>query len=37
MSAPPTHAAAPLAPPVPQKPPTLGLFDEDARKQLDLF
>ena len=29
--------AAPLTPRVPQKPPTLGLFDEDARRQLDLF
>jgi len=27
----------PLRPRVRQKPPNLGLFDEDARKQLDLF
>lgn len=29
--------AAPLAPRVPQKPLDIGLFDEDARNQLDLF
>lgn len=29
--------AAPLRPRVPQKPPTVGLFDEDARNQLNLF
>jgi len=29
--------AAPLAPRVPQKPLNVGLFDEDARNQLDLF
>ena len=27
----------PLRPRVRQKPPNLGLFDEDARRQLDLF
>ena len=29
--------AAPLTPRVPQKPLDIGLFDEDARNQLDLF
>jgi hypothetical protein len=29
--------AAPLVPRVPQKPLNIGLFDEDARKQLSLF
>ena len=29
--------AAPLAPRKPQKPLNIGLFDEDARNQLDLF
>jgi hypothetical protein len=29
--------AAPLTPRVPQKPLNVGLFDEDARNQLDLF
>lgn len=29
--------AAPLTPRVPQKPLNIGLFDEDARNQLDLF
>jgi len=29
--------AAPLRPRVVQKPPTIGLFDEDARNQLSLF
>ena len=29
--------AAPLAPTKPQKPLNIGLFDEDARNQLDLF
>ena len=29
--------AAPLAPRVPQKPLDIGLFDEAARNQLDLF
>ena len=29
--------AAPLAPRKPQKPLNIGLFDEDARKQLSLF
>ena len=28
---------APLTPRVPQKPLNVGLFDEDARNQLDLF
>lgn len=31
------HMAAPLIPRKPQKPMTIGLFDEDARNQLDLF
>jgi len=30
-------AAAPLTPCKPQKPLTIGLFDEDARNQLSLF
>ena len=29
--------AAPLAPRRPQRPMNIGLFDEDARNQLDLF
>ena len=29
--------AAPLVPTKPQKPLNIGLFDEDARNQLDLF
>jgi hypothetical protein len=29
--------AAPLSPSKPQKPLNIGLFDEDARKQLSLF
>lgn len=29
--------AAPLAPRKPQRPMNIGLFDEDARNQLDLF
>ena len=29
--------AAPLAPRKPQRPLNIGLFDEDARNQLDLF
>ena len=29
--------AAPLGPKKPQKPLNIGLFDEDARNQLDLF
>jgi hypothetical protein len=29
--------AAPLAPSKPQRPMNIGLFDEDARNQLDLF
>jgi len=29
--------AAPLVPAKPQKPLNIGLFDEDARNQLDLF
>ena len=29
--------ATPLTPRVPQKPLDIGLFDEDARNQLDLF
>jgi hypothetical protein len=29
--------AAPLRPRVPQKPLDIGLFDEDARNQIDLF
>lgn len=29
--------AAPLSPTKPQKPLNIGLFDEDARKQLSLF
>ena len=29
--------AAPLGPKKPQKPLNIGLFDEDARSQLDLF
>jgi hypothetical protein len=29
--------AAPLSPRKPQKPLNVGLFDEDARNQLDLF
>ncbi|MEZ5831651.1 MAG: hypothetical protein R3D05_10765 [Dongiaceae bacterium] len=29
--------AAPLRPAKPQKPLNIGLFDEDARNQLDLF
>ena len=29
--------AAPLAPRKPQQPMNIGLFDEDARNQLDLF
>jgi hypothetical protein len=29
--------AAPLLPTKPQKPLNIGLFDEDARNQLDLF
>lgn len=28
---------APLVPRKPQKPPNIGLFDEDRRNQLDLF
>lgn len=32
-----TLMQGPLRPRVPQKPPDLGLFDEGARKQLDLF
>ena len=32
-----TLMAAPLRPRVPQKPLDIGLFDEDARNQLDLF
>lgn len=32
-----TRMAAPLRPRVPQKPLNVGLFDEDARNQLDLF
>ena len=31
------RAAAPLRPRVAQKPLDIGLFDEDARKQLSLF
>ncbi len=29
--------AAPLGPRKPQKPPNIGLFDDDARNQFDLF
>jgi hypothetical protein len=32
-----TLLAAPLAPRKPQRPMNIGLFDEDARNQLDLF
>lgn len=31
------RSAAPLRPTKPQKPLNIGLFDEDARNQLDLF
>ena len=30
-------AAAPMAPRKPQKPLNIGLFDEDARNQLEMF